>query len=170
MEDYSKAGPSGQSGRTPEEKNAIKKCLSLLEYRDRSKQQLREKLAGAGFSPGAVDTAVDYAEGFGYLDDRRFAENYVRTHCEKQSRMQMRGKLRESGVSEEYIDDALELYRDEEEQAAEAFLKSRTAALVNASEKEEQYAEKQKLIRKAMSKGFSYSTIISVLEKMGLTE
>ena len=153
-----------------QEREAIRKCLSLLEHMDRTEHMLREKLSEKGFSEEEVSAAIGYARSFGYVDDLRYAENYVRTHCEKQSRRQMDAKLREKGVPSELAYQALELYRDEEAEAAMAFLEKKAGALNQASSREEKSLLRQKLIRQAMQKGFSYSIIRKGMEKLDLTD
>ena len=156
-------GGSGQPGTGREA--ARRKCLALLEYKDRSEQKLREKLKEKGFPEEEADDAVEYARSFGYVNDRRFAENFIRTHCERMSRREMERKLLEQGISSGTIGEALSGYEGEEESALERFLmkKAKTWDIADPS-------ERQKLIRSAMNHGFPYHLVKSAIEKMDLTD
>ena len=72
--------------RTEEEKAIIKaakeKALNLLSYSDKTEKGLRDKLAEHGFPPYAIDEAISYVRSFHYLDDKRFAEAFIRTQAE----------------------------------------------------------------------------------------
>ena len=61
-------------------KRAKKRAMHLLEKMDRTESNLREKLRMNGYPQELVDEAVDYVKRYHYIDDRRYAENYVRFH------------------------------------------------------------------------------------------
>jgi len=58
---------------------ARQKALALLSRAPQSRRGLARKLAARGFSNAAVDAAVARVTELGYLDDRAFAENWVRS-------------------------------------------------------------------------------------------
>lgn len=89
-------------------KKAKKSALSLLTFRDRSEKELRDKLLEKEYPQEAVDRAIAYAYSFHYLDDRRYAENYVRTRAKEKSVFEMREELKNRGVSGDLIDSAIE--------------------------------------------------------------
>ena len=62
-------------------KRAKKRAMHLLEKMDRTESNLREKLRMNGYPQELVDEAVDYVKRYHYIDDRRYAENYVRFHA-----------------------------------------------------------------------------------------
>ena len=63
---------------TPEEqKNARRKAMLLLEHMDRTEKGLSDRLRQAGFSAEAVEDAMNYVRSYGYLNDDRYAENYI---------------------------------------------------------------------------------------------
>ncbi len=60
-------------------KRAKLRAMHLLEDMVRSESALREKLR-QGFVPAeAVEAAISYVKSFGYLDDARYAENFVQS-------------------------------------------------------------------------------------------
>ena len=54
---------------------ARKKALKKLLVRDRSEKELREILRREGFQEAETEDAVEYVKSFGYVNDRRYAEN-----------------------------------------------------------------------------------------------
>ena len=69
--------PMDKAAKEPEEvRKAKEKAMRLLLQQDRTEKELRDRLYRAGFSETASEAAMQYVSGFGYLDDRRYAENY----------------------------------------------------------------------------------------------
>ena len=98
-----------------------KRALGLLDQRQRSRHELRERLLKLEFAPELVDEVLDSLEQNLLLDDARFASEWVR------QRAATRGKssraldleLREKGVAAHVRAEALEQIsaEDEERQA-----------------------------------------------------
>lgn len=108
-----------KSDKQPETKSsreAVNKAMKLLQYRPRSEMELREKLTAAGFTGAETADAIEYVSSFGYLNDQRFAENYVISYRGKKSRMVMKRELRAKGVDEIFIEEALELAPGDEKE------------------------------------------------------
>ena len=70
--------PMDKAAKEPDEvRKAKEKAMRLLLQQDRTEKELRDRLYRAGFSETASEAAMQYVSGFGYLDYRRFAENYI---------------------------------------------------------------------------------------------
>lgn len=89
-------------------KRAKKRALYLLEKMDRSESKLREKLKASEYPSQCVDEAIEYVKSFHYLDDSRFARNYVRYHQDSLSRQQIFQKLLQKGIKKDDISNAIE--------------------------------------------------------------
>jgi regulatory protein len=89
-------------------KRARKRALHLLEQMDRTEHQLRRKLADGGYPEICIDAAIDYVKSYHYLDDRRYACTFVRCTRERMSRLRIRQKLIERGISRDLIELAFE--------------------------------------------------------------
>lgn len=96
-------------------KRVKKRAMHLLERMDRTEQQLREKLMSSEYPEECVEDAIAYVKGFHYLDDSRYAENYIRYSKEKLSKQQIKQKLTVKGVSRELIQEALDSEYDADE-------------------------------------------------------
>lgn len=106
-------------------KRAKKRALHLLEKMDRSEAQLREKLAAGEYPPECIEDAISYVKKFHYLDDYRYACNFVRYRQESLSCQQIKQKLMTKGVKRDIIDLALEkeYAGDEQEQICKLLAK-----------------------------------------------
>jgi regulatory protein len=89
-------------------KRAKKRALHLLEQMDRTESQLREKLLAAGYPKECIEEAILYLYQYHYLDDLRYARNFIRYRQDKLSRLQLKQKLMAKGISKEHIEIALE--------------------------------------------------------------
>lgn len=91
-------------------KSCYDKALELLARRSHSRFELDRKLAGRGFSPEEVRGALDRAAQRGYLDDGRFARDFVRQKLGRGplGSRRLLAELARRGVSTEHAASALE--------------------------------------------------------------
>lgn len=95
-------------------REAAAKAMRLLLNRDRSEKELRDRLGRAGFTAEAADQALEYVKSYGYVNDRRYAENYVMSAGGRKSRAAMRSFLLSKGIDEVTADSALETVPEDE--------------------------------------------------------
>ena len=100
-------------------KRAKLRAMHLLEDMDRTEAELREKLRQGRYPEEAVEGAVAYVRSFGYLDDARYAENFVVSRKASKSRREIRMLLSRKGIEDKWIERAFEIcYENEDEQEA----------------------------------------------------
>ncbi len=141
-------------------KRAKLRALHLLEYMDRTEQQLREKLR-ADYSEDVVDIALEYVKSFGYINDEGYAKRYIENRKDSKSKEELRLTLVQKGISKTTISDALEECYEEQDElnAIRKLLDKKHFCGETASEK-----EKQKIYGYLMRKGFHYDTVRQVLQ------
>ena len=88
-------------------KRAKKRALFLLERMDRTESQLCEKLRQNGYPEECVAAAVEYVKQYHYIDDLRYAKQYIRYHQQKKSSQRLKMDLMKKGVGREQIEQAL---------------------------------------------------------------
>lgn len=88
-------------------KKAKLRAMHLLERADRTEAALRQKLA-ANYPEEVVEEAMEYVKSFGYVDDRRYAENYIRYRAQTKGRIQIFQELQKKGVDRQLITAAWE--------------------------------------------------------------
>ena len=141
-------------------KRAKKRALHLLEQMDRTEKQLRDKLLANEYPQSCIDGAIAYVKGFHYLDDSRYASNYVRFSQEKMSRVQMKQKLMQKGIASSVIADAIEeAYVADEMEQIMALLRKRKFVPEEADEK-----EFQRTYQYVMRRGFKSSDILKAMK------
>lgn len=91
--------------------NAIKDtALSLLARRDHSQQELTQKLRMKGYSPSAIQSLLPALIESGYLNDLRFAENYIPSRRRKgYGPLRIFMELQARGVADEMIAECLDI-------------------------------------------------------------
>ena len=89
-------------------KRAKLRTLHLLEQGDRTRKGLEERLLQNGYPPEAVEAALAYVGSFHYVDDKRYAVNYIQNQKNRKGRARIMMELRNKGVSQEDIDYAFQ--------------------------------------------------------------
>lgn len=148
-------------------KRAKLRAMHLLEDMDRTESALREKLLLGAYPPEAVDEAVKYVKSFGYLDDRRYAENFVRGRSKTKSRKEITAALLTKGLSREQISEAFEAcsendYFDEQAAVREILRKKRF------DPESADQTEIRKIYGYLARRGFTYDTIRQVIQNANM--
>lgn len=86
------------------------RALRLLTVRGRSEAELRRRLGQAGFDEHIVDETTAWCIRLGYLDDARFAKDWVeyRTLHSPSGRRRLVQELRQKGVDSQLITQTLD--------------------------------------------------------------
>lgn len=90
-----------------ENRHALEAAVRMLETRDRSEEEVYKRLADAGFSGPAAAAAVARLMELGYLNDASYARQTVRRLSRKYGSLRIRQELRQKGVAEGIIEEAL---------------------------------------------------------------
>ena len=138
---------------------AKKRALYLLQKQDRTISNLSEKLRENGYPKEAIDQAIEYAASYHYIDDERYARNYIRYHQQGKSRRRIYEDLLKKGILKEEIEVALdeEYNMDEKEMIAELLCKK------NYNQEEADAKEKSKMYRFLVGRGFRSEDITRYL-------
>lgn len=144
-------------------RKAAEKAMNLLLQQDRTKKELQDRLYRAGFSEQASAYAMEYVTGFGYIDDLRYARNYISFHKGNRSKKELRYKLMNRGVEPEVLAVALEEYESEDEQNALSRLLIKRLKGKQLSDLE--YAEQNKITAYLARKGFALPAIRRVMQE-----
>ena len=94
------------------------KALRLLEFRSHSEKELRVKLIRAGAPDEAIDETVDFLLEYGFLDDQKYAIAKAQdlAKLKKFGKRRIYSELVSKGIALEYIEEALSLLEDDEEE------------------------------------------------------
>ena len=144
-------------------KRARLRCMNLLQSRQYTEAQLRDKLKQDFYSPQMIEQAIAYVASFHYIDDMRYAEDYIMTHESTRSRQRITMDLYRKGLTQDTIEQAWEQWEEkggmQDEQAMiRALLEKRQYDPEIADSK-----EKQRLYAFFMRKGYSVDQIRQAL-------
>lgn len=135
-------------------RRARQKALAVLKRADQSESELRRKLKQSEYPEEIIDRTIDYVYSYHYLDDERYAKNYIRYKSGTKSRRQIVNELRQKGVSKEVVDTALDEAEGDDIEAIRRAIGKKTSD-VEALE----YEQKQKLAAHLYCKGFKEEDI-----------
>lgn len=79
-------------------KRAKLRAMNLLQNRDYTVRQLRDKLVQGGYSEDIVQEALDYVASFRYTDDLRYAVHFIQNHADDRSRRRIECDLLGRGI------------------------------------------------------------------------
>ncbi|WP_337447969.1 regulatory protein RecX [Corynebacterium pseudokroppenstedtii] len=145
------------------EENAVRpvrsRALRLLDHRARSEQELRDRLLDAEFPQASVDTVIADLVESGLIDDRRFAEEWVRQRRTRRgkSRSVLREELRRKGVSTADCDHALAVVSDDDEQELARHVAEDRARRIRTvpADRKEKYDHLRRIAAALARRGFS---------------
>lgn len=139
---------------------AKKRAMHLLERMDRTESQLSEKLRQNGYPDICIEEAIAYVKSYHYIDDTRYAENYVRFHQQKKSRQRLKMDLYAKGIDKAIIEDVLEkTFSSDEQEKIRRLLEKRHFDYGRSDRKEQ-----QKTYQFLMRRGFRSSDVLQVMK------
>lgn len=138
---------------------AKKRAMHLLERMDRTEKQLYDKLLQSAYPQECIDNAILYVKKYHYIDDRRYASNYIRCYQDRKSRLRMQQDLLRKGVSRALIEEVLEEeFQADERIQIRSLLEKRGFDATECDEK-----ERQRCYQFLMRRGFKSSDILKVM-------
>ena len=145
-----------------EKNTAFDKALTFLSATRKTEKEIRLHLSKKGYLPAVIDYAVEKLREYGFINDEEYAEAYTESASKKKGGRLIRMELKNKGLSEEAIENALsELDEGQELETAkgilEKYMRGKTA----------DKATLQKAYRHLMSKGFDYDTAKAAIDAYG---
>ena len=145
-----------------EKNTALDKALVHISASKKTEKQVRDFLKGKGYLPAVCDYVLEKMRGYGFIDDKDYARDYVGFAASKKGGRLIKTELRAKGLLEEDIDEALtSIDQGEQESAAgrilEKYMRGKTPDRETLA----------KAYRHLMSKGFDYETARAALTAFG---
>ena len=143
-----------------EEKEKIReRAFRLLGFRDRSVQEMRERLLRLGFDAARVEETIAELVADQTLDDRRFSRAFTDdyTNLKPKGNQYLRRELKHKKVADEIIEEVT-AGRDEK-----AMIRRLLADKLRSLDRRDP-KQRQKIVRYLAYRGFSLSAILDVLE------
>lgn len=139
----------------------LQAALKLIGYRARTEKEVRDKLSKKGFESANIEDVIAKLRKNRMLADGEFAESWVenRNQFHPRSQRLMKYELRNKGISEDQIEEALKSSAGDD-----------TLALMAANKVRNRFAEldwqdfQRKMMAYLLRKGFSYEVVTPTIK------
>lgn len=84
-------------------KRAKLRSMNLLQSRDYTRRQLEDKLKQGDYPPECIEEAITYVESYGYIDDQRYARDFIEYNLATKSRTRIETDLMRKGIDKNVI-------------------------------------------------------------------
>ncbi len=148
-------------------KRAKLRAMNLLQTKDYTRKQLKDKLLQGGYGEKIVEQALCYVESYHYIDDLRYAKSYISYRLETKSRRKLEQELFIKGVNFEIIQKAFEELSEEGQESDEISLINDLLIKKKYNFDHPETKEMQRMYGFLSRKGFSQDAIYKVLISKG---
>lgn len=143
-------------------KRAKTRAMNLLKNSDFTEFTLTKKLKDNYYPETVINKAIEFVKQYNYIDDSRYAGNYVAFNANKKSRLQIINFLSAKGISKDIIFKACdEYYEDNDNTEKELIIKlisKKKTDLLHMT-----WEERNKLFNYLTRKGFKIDSINNVI-------
>jgi regulatory protein len=135
------------------------RALDYLSRRPRSEWELRDYLKRKDYDSPTIDTTLNKLSDYGYIDDLKFAQSWIssRRLLKPTSLRRLRQELMQKHVSQEVIEEALQVDEGDEQAALKDMIAKKSS--------QSRYQDREKLIAYLLRQGFNYSDIKTALQE-----
>ncbi len=145
-------------------KRAKLRAMNLLQKKDYTERQLRDKLSDGDYPQELVDDAIAYVKSFNYIDDERYARDYITYHMSVRSKNRIIQDLSNKGIGKDIYQNILEeLYQDDSDAEIEQIKKLLFKKHYDPETFE--YEDKQKIMAFLIRKGYNSSDIRKAMDE-----
>ncbi|MCD7807361.1 MAG: recombination regulator RecX [Lachnospiraceae bacterium] len=146
------------------------RAMNLLQKKSYTQAELERKLRENAYPEELISQALTYVMKFHYVDDFRYAQDYIRFHSADRSRQRIRRDLLAKGISSETFERAWEVFLSDhgewnEREQIQRLLEKRRYDHDSADEK-----EKAKTMAFLYRKGYSMDAISSFFSHLSASE
>ena len=149
-----------------ESKNARRRAIRYLVYRDRSRNEIIRYLKKKNFSENAVDETLIFLENNEYINDKRFAMQFGRSRIvnKKIGRLRLSLELRDKGLERQIVEETLNsLYEEYDEKKIALSCATKKLGTYELSNSERNRRRIAKFLER---KGFPSSIIYKVVTQL----
>lgn len=150
-------------------KRAKLRAMHLLKAREYTEKQLKDKLKQQFYPQNIIEEAIAYVKEYRYVDDKRYADDFITYHIQTKSRRRIEEDLMRKGIDREIIAEQFARLEPEEMQEVE---NDKIRKLLTKKRYDPQtftYEEEQKLMAFLGRKGFEQGSIRTVMRNYEVT-
>ena len=149
-------------------KECLRKSGTLLSQRDYTCMRLRDKLLAGGFEEEIVEMTLKDLKEAHYLDDERYARNFIQAHWEDRSRTRIRMDLENRGVPSDIAARVIGEENEERGNSAEIRQVLKLMQKRNFDPQSASWEEKGKMNGYLYRKGYSASSVRAAMNSDSL--
>lgn len=149
---------------TDDQLKCRRSAMQILEFKTRTEQELRQKLKSKDFSEEQIEDAVEYVKGFGYINDRRYAETYILNRQQEKSRTKIIQELMQKGIDHSIAEEAWEEACDSERSEKDILREQVQKKLSTIDIPDEK--QLRRIFAFFMRRGFKYDDIAAVVREI----
>lgn len=138
---------------------AKKRAMNLLQKREYTTAALREKLRDGEYPEACVEEAVAYVESYGYVDDLRYARDFIVYNLDRKSRTRIEQDLMRKGIQKDTVRAVFEELEEEGTRQDEASMIRTLLDKKKYDAKNADVQEKQRMYAFLYRKGFHADAI-----------
>lgn len=139
---------------------AKERALYLIGNTDKTKKQLEDKLKASYYPEKIIFRVITLLEEYGYIDDVRFANSYIKIKSRTKSMRQIQGELLRKGIDMSIIKECMSDESDDEYEAINKIL--------NKSKYKDMLVDREgrnKVVSSLLRRGFEYEQITRCIDK-----
>lgn len=140
-------------------KRAKLRAMNLLKNKEYTAWELRKKLQEGGYPEKIIDEAIEYVASYRYIDDLRYAVDYITAHEDVRSRRRIEHDLMGKGISGDILERAWLIWEEKGGVQNEEAMIRRLLEKRHYDPEESDLKEKQKTYAFLIRKGFSDDTV-----------
>ena len=137
----------------------------LLRVRSRGEKEIRDRLIRKGFSPGNIESVVQYFKDIDLINDRQFTQKWIASRLAKPfGANRIRFELREKGIDDSLVQQELDQAAKEySEFEVASELAKRQAAKYRGLETGKM---RQRVYAYLCRRGFNYQTVMKAVRQL----
>lgn len=142
-------------------RRAKQKALAILKHMDRTEKEIYSKLYEAYYTDIIIERTTAYLKGYHYIDDERYASNYIRSRKNTLSKISLITKLKQKGINKDILEKIIAIEYNDEEYDTDPEISAINKAIHKKCKDitEISWDDKQKLIASLYRKGFDLDKI-----------
>ena len=146
-------------------KRGKERALYYLKTSDKTAFQMKTKLKEGLYPEHIICRILDFLEKYKYIDDLRYAGQYISYNQRRKSYQQIRNDLRVKGIAKEYIDEAFLEINDSMMSESNPQVEIIRKYIQNKIKPDMDLKYKNKIVMGLVRKGFKYDDIMSVFRE-----
>ncbi len=139
--------------------SAFDKAVNLLAFKDRTTQEIINKLKEKGYSSDEIEETVEKLSYYGYLNDQNYTISYIKDNTSKKGKRLILNELGQKGVDRYIIENACEELEIDEVIAIKDIVKRRFSQIDLKDEK-----SYRRVVNYFLRRGFGFDNIKRVLK------